>query len=537
MALSTLVVKLVTEHGDLIKGLDTAAGGVKKFVGDTQKSIKGLSLTDLKSGFELAGMAAEGLGTVYTALVGDTMEYAKQTRDLAENLGISAEETSSLIQVADDAGISVDTLTKSLEMAVKKGFKPSVDNLAKLADEYNAISDPIERAARLNDVFGKGWADLTPLLKEGGNAMRDAAAEAKAMGLTLSEVDVQAARDLEVAVDNLGDKVEALKIKVGKGLIPEMVNMADSALFTISVIEGTVTQEDLLNNAIEQSTKYFGENNQATQLAKKALADYQQEQQRATTATDAGDRAQRRSAEATQAAAEAYNKLKPGLAAYYQAQRDGASTSAISIANEEKLRGAIDLTRDAMGKLTTATLYAKASKDLDAKAALELGLKLGVIDSKSVDALRALQDLRVKADSNRDGFIDAKEAASGYIDEVAGIAEAQKLIERNILITITTKRRYGGAIDDDTGDTTETKSRAMGGPTGAGGLFVLHPNEWVLSEAQRYGRVPIPSGAIPAVPQQGVPSTTINNFYDTLATKMYLEQQRADGLRRISERM
>jgi hypothetical protein len=81
-------------------------------------------------------------------------------------------------------------------------------------------------------------------------------------------------------------------------------------------------------------------------------------------------------------------------------------------------------------------------------------------------------------------------------------------------------------------------SRALGGPTGQGGLFVLHPNEFVLSEAMRMGRAPIPAEAVPSRGVMGTASrTTVNNFYDSLATKMYLEQQRVEDLRSIEERM
>jgi hypothetical protein len=81
--------------------------------------------------------------------------------------------------------------------------------------------------------------------------------------------------------------------------------------------------------------------------------------------------------------------------------------------------------------------------------------------------------------------------------------------------------------------------RATGGPTGAGGLFLLHPNEWVLSEAQRYGRAPIPTEAVPAAgaaPSGGTNNITINigaispNYTPQQAGDDIVNRLRAKGL-------
>ncbi len=83
-------------------------------------------------------------------------------------------------------------------------------------------------------------------------------------------------------------------------------------------------------------------------------------------------------------------------------------------------------------------------------------------------------------------------------------------------------------------------SRASGGPTGAGGLFRLHPNEWVLSADQRLGRAPIPSEAVPSVaPTSGVRGGDNYQVYlqDTLATKMFLEEKRMRDLAEIEAAM
>jgi len=90
------------------------------------------------------------------------------------------------------------------------------------------------------------------------------------------------------------------------------------------------------------------------------------------------------------------------------------------------------------------------------------------------------------------------------------------------------------------GGTHKVPSRQGGGPTGPGGMFLLHPNEWVLSEAQRYGREPIPPEAIKSISGAGgkqIVNQYQNNFYDSLATRMYLEDLRLRGLQDVAANM
>jgi hypothetical protein len=85
---------------------------------------------------------------------------------------------------------------------------------------------------------------------------------------------------------------------------------------------------------------------------------------------------------------------------------------------------------------------------------------------------------------------------------------------------------------------TKIPGRALGGPTGQGGLFMLHPNEFVLSEAMRMGRAPIPAEAVPSRGVMGTAQTTnVYNLYDTLTAKMVLEKQRMNDLAELEARM
>lgn len=267
--------------------LDHAAASVQKYSGElnklsgsTDKAKGGFSgwqaaIVTANQGIDLLGRGIGIVKDVIDQTVGSTVKYAKEVRDLSTNLNLSAEETSKIIQASDDYGISVETITSALQMAVKKGFTPSIETLAKLADEYNNISDPTQRAARLTEVFGRNWTALTPMLKEGGTAIRNAAKEAERLGLVLSDKDVQAARELEIQIDNLNDRVDALKLKIGKQLIPDLTTSATNLTTLIGVLDGSATSAEKTQYQIDVLNRVFGEGAPIIANTIKQLRDYQ----------------------------------------------------------------------------------------------------------------------------------------------------------------------------------------------------------------------------------------------------------------------
>jgi hypothetical protein len=208
----------------------------KAAVATKEHSDQMQKLGNIAKGAALAGIAA------VTAAIGDsikeTMDYTKSVRDLAQNLAITTEETSRIIQTADDFTVSQEAVTAALQMSVKKGMAPNIETLAKMADVYNSLSDPTERAAKLTEVFGRNWTALTPMLKEGGQAIREAAA-AQDDALIVTEAQSKAVRDLEIALDNMGDKVLALKLKVGNALIPTVEQSVNVFEKFVNIVTGS----------------------------------------------------------------------------------------------------------------------------------------------------------------------------------------------------------------------------------------------------------------------------------------------------------
>lgn len=187
----------------------------------------------------MAGVVAAGYAVkkVYDATVGSLVAYNKSILDSARAVGIATDEFSRIVQMADDFGVSMESVTTALAMATKRGFAPSVESLAQLADRVNGIADPTKRAAELAKVFGKNWAALDPLLQQGGTAIRNMSAAVKD-GLVATEAEVQASEELRIELDALKDSTTALTNTIGNEAVPMFTSMADFLIRIIDAAEG-----------------------------------------------------------------------------------------------------------------------------------------------------------------------------------------------------------------------------------------------------------------------------------------------------------
>ena len=165
--------------------------------------------------------AAYGVKKALEATVFAAVDYNKAILDSARATGISTDEMSRLVQVADDFGVSQGELTSALQLATKNGFAPSVASLASLADRVNAIQSPTQRAAELAKILGRNWAALDPILQQGGVSIR-AMAAAVEEGLVATEAEVAETERLRLEVDKLNDSWQATKLQLGASLAPAL---------------------------------------------------------------------------------------------------------------------------------------------------------------------------------------------------------------------------------------------------------------------------------------------------------------------------
>ena len=212
--IASLFATVGVDTSGLQGGLGKAKTALEGFGGNLVKQIA--TVASLTAAVKLAG-------DFIKSSVTDWADYADSMRMSAQLAGIATEEMSRLAQAADDFRVPIGTMQKSMEMALKNGFLPTIENIALLSDELLAISDPAQRAAIASKIFGKSYADMMPFLLAGGDAIREGTA-AIDDSLVVTAEGAQQAKEYKDQVDNIGDAWTGVKNEVGKSALPVLTD-------------------------------------------------------------------------------------------------------------------------------------------------------------------------------------------------------------------------------------------------------------------------------------------------------------------------
>ena len=205
------------KSGGVFKALNTQFNNLKK-----QVPALGTAFNLLTNPITLATVGIGAFALEAKKSITELVSYNKTVRETMQITGLSADETSRIIQVADDWGIELGTVTNALELMNKKGITPSIDKLSQIADEYVNATDKSAFMEEATKKYGKSFGDLIPILAKGGDALRDQAASISD-NMIATEESMKVSRDWEVALDDLGDAVQGLEYQLANGLLPKFV--------------------------------------------------------------------------------------------------------------------------------------------------------------------------------------------------------------------------------------------------------------------------------------------------------------------------
>lgn len=447
----------------LAAGMKQADAAAERLGTSTRKS--GLSFTELNQAVSLAQRGLQLIKGAYDATIGTTLEYADQVRNLGRAIGASAEESSKLIQAADDVFVSFDQLQTGMRAAIRKGFEPSIEGLGKLSDAYLAIQDPIERTKFLMDTFGRSGADLAPLMEKGAAGIKKMGDAAEDAGQVLSQQDLKATLELKEAIDSLQDSVQGLVLSFSRDAIPVLRDWAKAEADALSVQheynraveEGILTQQDMvqirladmfgarawglealhaaearakLSAQLQTSRGIIRENTHAVNEGTGSWAEYAA----ISAAVEAAERKKAKALEETAKAANAGAAAAEDLGVlingplgkineeYYKQQKDTGAEIA-------KVRAELEKLRASQGMAYTTTTKATVSQ-ADYTIALDrAALAQRKYNEYTGDSPTALEGLRIAAESAQNS-VDKMGAklgvtSSGYVDNSTKIGELE----------------------------------------------------------------------------------------------------------------
>lgn len=228
-------VELFLKDNRMSKGLRTWEGRLKGW-GAAVSGI-GRNIT-LGGGALLAGLVATSKAAIeigsdlvdMSARTGTSIEALGELGHAAEMSGSSMTGLESGLRkmqkmlAGDDAAETLSDLGLSLsnieELSTDKQFEA-------IADKIGAIENNAERTATAMKIFGKGGAELIPLMLEGADGIEALRQEARRLGLVMSTEDAQAAEGFGDQLDTLWKVIRMGVANVGSALIPTLSELTD----------------------------------------------------------------------------------------------------------------------------------------------------------------------------------------------------------------------------------------------------------------------------------------------------------------------
>lgn len=211
----------------------------------------------LGNGIKKAGKwglaVAAGAATVGAAAVGMATKMADSAStidDMSQRTGMNAEELQKYQYAAKLSGIEAETLEKAM-IKQQKAFADASTGSKSASEAYNQLGidissigssseafdqvitkladmeDKTKRDAIANDIFGKSYAQLSPLLNEGSEGIEKLKKEAEDMGFVLSEDSVKAGAKFGDTLDSLKMAGQGITNQLGAELMPYMQKLAD----------------------------------------------------------------------------------------------------------------------------------------------------------------------------------------------------------------------------------------------------------------------------------------------------------------------
>lgn len=234
--------KVGSDFADMIRSSDGAVKLYNKALIDTS-----ISVDDVRKAEELAAIATGRFYEQVAMLAFDalkdvintTVEYAQEVRDLSLLQGQGTEAASRFLQVLDDYQLTADDAKLATRALTKEGLAPTIETIAELSAQYNALTDVQEKNAFVQKNLGRSGQEWMNLLAQGPDKIR-AMNDAVSDGLILSAENIKAAEDYRLALDEWGDAVQEMKVSFGTQLLP---SLAEGLKYSLE--SGKAVQEEV----------------------------------------------------------------------------------------------------------------------------------------------------------------------------------------------------------------------------------------------------------------------------------------------------
>ncbi len=220
-------------------------GGMPPIVNEAGRSLESMASQGVGGMQLIGGAAAAGFGLVVAA-IGESIKSYTDLGDKVENYaratGGSAEESSRMVEMFQQLGVSADVATSNMERFAKNieahtkkleadglqvatnsvGNVDMANTLYNLADAYTATADPAKRAQLLADSFGKSGKDMIPVLEVGSAHLK---AYAESAGMVFTQGDLDRLKQYNRDQAELSQNLQEFEAQIGGQVIPVLGDM------------------------------------------------------------------------------------------------------------------------------------------------------------------------------------------------------------------------------------------------------------------------------------------------------------------------
>ena len=281
-----ITIPIITEFAD--KGIVAAQSSFSTFktkIGEADgamgklKAGSGVAFDAVKAN---AGAMALGAGAAIGGFalkaIGDFKDLALNVDEFRNKTDLTLDQSSKWVSYTGDLGIEADAMTKIFsrlakaatdeipafeELGVAIAFGPDgstdiEETFLRVNDAINALDDPVAEAAYRADLFGKGWMSAAELVQMGSDDIRVALDGVKDFEV-IDEEEIQKAKDLRAAQDELGDALANLSVTLGEALIPAFTQATEAAKpfldIMMPLVEAIGEGADANASYVEQASK------------------------------------------------------------------------------------------------------------------------------------------------------------------------------------------------------------------------------------------------------------------------------------------
>lgn len=228
----------------------------------------------VKAGIVTAGLAIGKFALDSVSRFADATSSVRQFQRVSL---ATAEDSSKLVFAANRLGIETDSLSSATGrflarvgsgkvdldnygISLKQNADGSTDvagTMANVAQRFSELKDPQDRARLGNELFGRSWQTLLPLLSKSKDELKGIYDIADRQKLVFSQADLEKGKEYKLALDDLKTAFQGLQVQVGSAIVPTLTAGAKGITSVVEAADAATAPIGGFGAAIQHANDFF----------------------------------------------------------------------------------------------------------------------------------------------------------------------------------------------------------------------------------------------------------------------------------------